>query len=92
MKQTRLRPIVNFSFGLLFLSLLMTTAVAAQQEVDPEHFDKSSGTAQPQRAVSHNKNAKRPQARRARKAVPATAKPNPQKAANTQTGQSLSRR
>jgi len=87
MKQPGLSAIVYFSFGLLLLSLLMTVAMAAQQEVDPERFDKSPGTAQPQRAVSHHKNTKRSQARRARKAVPATAKPDSQKAANTQTGQ-----
>ena len=73
MKQPRSGVIVNFGFGLLFLSLLMPAAMA-QQEVAPEHFDKSSGTAQPQRVVSHHKNTRKSPARRARKAVPATAK------------------
>jgi len=91
MKQPRLSAIVNFIFGLLFLSFLMTAVMAAQQEVDPERFDKSPGTAQPKRAVSHHKNTKRSQARRARKAVPATTKPDSQKAANTQTGQPAGR-
>ena len=83
MKQSRLSAIVNFSFGLLFLFLLMTSAMAAQQEVDPERFDKSWGTAQPHKVVSHHKNTKRSEARRERKAVPATAKPDSQKAAQT---------
>ena len=91
MKRPRLTAIVNFSFGLLFLSFLMTAAMAAQQEVDPEHFDKPPGRPQPQRAVLHNKNTKRSQARRARKAVPVTTKPGSQKAANSQTGQPVSR-
>jgi hypothetical protein len=82
MKQPRLSAIVNLSFGLLFLFLLMTTAMAAQQEVAPERFDKSWGTAQPHKVVSHHKKTKRSEAR-ARKAVPATAKPDSQKAEQT---------
>jgi len=73
MKQPRLGAIGNFSFGLLFLSLLMPPAIA-QQEVAPERFDKSGDTAQPRKAVSHHKSTQRSPTRRARKAVPATAK------------------
>lgn len=87
MKQLRLSAVVNPIFGLLILSFLMTAVIAAQQEIDPERFDKSRGTAQAQRAVSHHKNTKRAQARRVRKAVPATTKPDSQKATNAQTGQ-----
>jgi hypothetical protein len=89
MKQLRSSVIVNFSFGLLFLSLAMP-APMAQQEVAPEHFDNPWGTAQPQRTVSHHKNTKRSEARRARKAVPATAKPDAQKTVETRrpSGQS----
>jgi hypothetical protein len=64
MKRPRLRAIVNFSIGLLFLSLLVTPARAAQQEVDPKHFDKSWGQAQPQKTVSHRKDSKKSQAHR----------------------------
>jgi hypothetical protein len=91
MKRPRLSAIVHFSFGLLFLSFLMTAVMAAQQEVAPERFDKSWGQAQPQKAVSNRKNTKKSQARRARKAVPATAKPDSQRAANSQTGQPVGR-
>ena len=90
MKQPRSGVIVNFGFGLLFLSLLMPAAMA-QQEVAPERFDKSWGTAQPHRAISHHKNTKRSEVRRARKAAPATTKPDSLKAANTQTGQPASK-
>ena len=82
MKQLRSSVIVIVSFGLLFLSLLMTAAMA-QQEVAPECFDRSWGTAQPHRTLSHHKTTKRSEARRARKAGPATAKPDSQKAAET---------
>jgi hypothetical protein len=82
MKQLRSSVMVTFSFGLLFLSLLMPAAMA-QQEVAPERFDRSWGTAQPHKVVSHHKNTKQSEARRARRAVPATAKPDSQKAAQT---------
>jgi hypothetical protein len=92
MKRPGSGAIANFSFGLLFLSLVITAAVAAQQEVAPDHFDQSPGTVQPQKAFSHHKNTKKSQTRRAQKAVPTTAKLHSQKvtntqAANTQTGQ-----
>lgn len=80
MKQLRSSVIVNVSFGLLFLSLLMTAGMA-QQEIAPERFDRSWNTAQPHRPLSHHKTTKKSQARLARKDVPATAKPDLQKAA-----------
>jgi len=72
MKQLRSSVIVNFSFGLLFLSLLMPAAMA-QQEIAPERFDRSWGTAQPHTRLSHHKTTESPEASRARKAGSATA-------------------
>jgi hypothetical protein len=90
MKQLRSSIIVNFSFGLLFLSLLMPAAMA-QQEVAPERFDRSWDTAHPHRPLSQHKTTKRSKAGQARKAVPAKEKLDSQKTQeNTQT-QSASR-
>jgi hypothetical protein len=82
MKQIQLRAIPNFNLCLLscVISLLLTvTVAAAQQEVDPNHFDTTSSTPQNRTPVSHHKHPKTAQRRRLRKQASATAKLNSQK-------------
>lgn len=90
MKRTGLGQIASFNFNWMFCLIvlaLMAIGAAAQQEVDPEHFDQPPGKAQSRTVVPHQKRVKNAQKRRARKPTTATAKsdaPNAnQKSAST---------
>lgn len=92
MKQITPRVRTSFSFGrfscLLLLLLLTVALAAAQQEVDPDHFDTrpDTSTAQSRTPGAHHKRARVARKPRSRKAVTATAKSESQKAGQATQG------
>jgi hypothetical protein len=93
MKRITLTRVRRGSFQLmacLALVLLATAAAKAQQEVDPERFDKSSSTSQV-KPVSHRKSNKSTPKRRPQKPATASAKSDSQKGQTGHGAQQVAR-
>ena len=94
MKGTTLRKVTRcrlYIMACLALVVLATAAAKAQQEVDPERFDKSSSTRQVKPAASHRKSNKSTRKRRPQKPGTASAKSDSQKGQTGRDAQQAAR-